>query len=220
METVVLSVTWAIDWMRRAAVLVDAHRTELSELDRKIGDGDHGDNLARGLAAVSAKLEAPSQPPALVGDVLRTAATTLMSTVGGASGPLYGTALLRAARVSARAELDSQGVVVLLEACLEGVRDRGGAAVGDKTMLDAWAPAAEAAARAATQGASPAQVLRAAALAAREGTAGTALLTAVRGRASYLGEASVGVADPGAASTALVIEAAHDAAVATDRCAA
>src|SRR5690606_15180990 len=102
---------------RRTAVLVAAHRTELSELDRKIGDGDHGENLARGFAAVVAKLDAQPQQPALVGDVLRTAATTLMSTVGGASGPLYGTAFLRASRASSRVELDAQGVVVLLEAC-------------------------------------------------------------------------------------------------------
>jgi len=209
-----LGVTWALDWMRRAAALVDAHREELGELDRQIGDGDHGDNLARGLHAVLVRLEELDGPPAAVGEVMRIAATTLMSTVGGASGPLYGTAFLRASRVSARAELDSEGVVVLLEACLDGVRDRGGAAVGDKTMADAWSPAAEAAAEAADRGADPVEVLRAAALAARSGVAATAALTAVRGRASYLGELSVGVADPGAASTALVIEAAHDAAVA------
>jgi len=212
----VLSVAWALEWMRRSAALVAERRGELSELDRRIGDGDHGENLARGLEAVVTRLE--EQPrPRLVGEVLRTAATTLMSTVGGASGPLYGTAFLRASRVCARPELDAQGVVVLLEACLEGVRDRGGALAGDKTMLDAWVPAAEAAARAAESGADPVEVLEAAALAAREGSSATAALAAVRGRASFLGELSIGVADPGAASTALVLEAAHEAALAGAR---
>jgi len=199
--------------MRRAAALVGAHRTELSELDRQIGDGDHGENLARGLEVVVARLEAQPEA-ALVGDVMRTVATTLMSTVGGASGPLYGTAFLRAARATARPSLDADGVVVLLEACLEGVRDRGGAQVGDKTMLDAWVPAAEAAARAAEEGADVVEVLRRAAQAAREAAEGTAGMAAARGRASLLGELSVGVADPGASSTALVLAAAHEAALA------
>lgn len=215
-----LGVSWTLDWMRRTAALVAAHRTELSELDRQIGDGDHGENLARGFAAVVARLDGSTEPPRLVGEVLRTVATTLMSTVGGASGPLYGTAFLRASRASSRSEIDAQGVVVLLEACLEGVRDRGGADVGDKTMLDAWAPAAEAAARAAESGAGPVEVLHAAAVAARGGAQSTAQLAAVRGRASFLGELSVGVADPGATSTALVIEAAHEAALAASRRAA
>ena len=208
-----LGARWALDWMRRAAALVGAHRTELSELDRQIGDGDHGENLARGLEAVVARLEAQPEA-ALVGDVMRTVATTLMSTVGGASGPLYGTAFLRAARATARPSLDADGVVVLLEACLEGVRDRGGAQVGDKTMLDAWVPAAEAAARAAEEGADVVEVLRRAAQAAREAAEGTAGMAAARGRASLLGELSVGVADPGASSTALVLAAAHEAALA------
>jgi len=209
-----LGVTWALDWMRRTAALVVAHREELSELDRQIGDGDHGENLARGFTAVITKLDEQPTPLQHVGEVLRIAATTLMSTVGGASGPLYGTAFLRASRATARTELDAEGMVALLEACLEGVRDRGGAALGDKTMADAWFPAAEAAAQSAEHGATPVEVLRAATLAARRGVEATAQLAAVRGRASFLGDLSIGVADPGAASTALVIEAAHDAAVA------
>lgn len=207
-----LSVTWALDWMRRTSQLVDAHRDELVELDRRIGDGDHGENLARGFRAVLARLEA-APPPALVSDVLLVAATTIMSTVGGASGPLYGTAFLRAARVTARESLDTQGVVAMLEACLDGVLQRGGAVAGDKTMVDAWAPAAEAAAAAANGGGGPVEVLRAATRAAREGAEASAGLTAVKGRASFLGERSVGVADPGAMSTVLIVEAAHDAAV-------
>lgn len=214
-----LGVTWARDWMRRTSRLVDAHRAELVELDRRIGDGDHGENLARGFGAVIVRLEA-APPPTHVSDVLLVAATTVMSTVGGASGPLYGTAFLRAARVTARESLDAQGVVAMLEACLDGVLQRGGAQVGDKTMVDAWAPAAEAAAEAANAGAGPVEVLQAATLAAREGATATAALTAAKGRASFLGERSVGVADPGATSTALIVGAAHDAAVAALRDAA
>lgn len=212
-----LGVAWALEWMRSAAALVDAHRAELVELDRQIGDGDHGENLARGFATVVARLDELPARPALVSDVLRVAATTIMSTVGGASGPLYGTAFLRASRVTARESIDVHGVVAMLEACVDGANQRGGAAVGDKTMVDALAPAAESAARAAASGAGPVDVLRAAARAARAGAEATAGLTAVKGRASYLGERSVGVADPGAVSSALVIEAAYDAAVAARR---
>lgn len=215
-----LGVAWALDWMRGAAARVEHHKDELVELDRQIGDGDHGANLARGLATVVARLEELSSPPALVSDVLRVAATTVMSTVGGASGPLYGTAFLRAARVTARPELDPQGLVAMLEACVDGAHQRGGAVVGDKTMVDALAPAAEAAARAAAEGADVVGVLRAASLAARAGAESTAGLTAVKGRASYLGERSVGVADPGAVSSALVVEAAYEAAAAAMRRAA
>src|SRR5690554_3556899 len=199
-----LGVAWALDWMRGTAALVEAHREELVELDRQIGDGDHGENLARGFATVVARLDELPAPPALVSDVLRVAATTIMSTVGGASGPLFGTAFLRASRVTARDTLDGQGVVAMLEACVDGAHQRGGAVVGDKTMVDALAPAAESAARAASGGAGPVEVLRAATTAARGGAESTAALTAVKGRASYLGERSVGVADPGAVSSALV----------------
>lgn len=208
-----LGVAWALEWMRGAATLVRAHREELVELDRQIGDGDHGENLARGFASVVARLDTMAEAPALVSDVLRVAATTVMSTVGGAAGPLYGTAFLRASRVTARSELDALGVVALLEACVDGAHQRGSAVVGDKTMVDALAPAAEAAARAAAMGAGPVEVLRAAAAAARTGAESTAALTAAKGRASYLGERSVGVADPGAVSSALIIEAAYHAAV-------
>src|SRR6478735_175652 len=120
-----VDVAWAIDWVRRSAQTIAEHRDELVELDRQIGDGDHGENLDRGFRAVVAKLDALDAPPAEIGDVLKLVATTLMSTVGGAAGPLYGTAYLRAAKVTAAAELDSAGVVALLEAALEGIVARG-----------------------------------------------------------------------------------------------
>jgi len=212
-----LDVAWADRWTRLSAERITAARDELTELDRQIGDGDHGENLDRGFRAVVAKLDGSAsgeQPPAQIGDVLKLVATTLMSSVGGASGPLYGTAYLRAAKVTGLAELDAQGVVALLEGALEGITARGKAQVGEKTMVDAWQPAVDAAEAAANGGASPADVLAAAADAARAGAEATVPLVATKGRASYLGERSAGHQDPGATSTAILLEAARDAATA------
>jgi dihydroxyacetone kinase-like protein len=203
-----LGAAWAVAWTRRTAEVVTEHRDELIELDRQIGDGDHGENLTRGFTAVVAKLDALEEQPADVGAVLKLVATTLMSTVGGAAGPLYGTAYLRAAKVTGLPELDSAAVVALLEAGLEGIVVRGKASPGEKTMVDAWTPAVEAAVAAADAGASPAAVLAAAAEAARGGAAATIPLVATKGRASYLGERSAGHQDPGATSTALILDAA------------
>ncbi len=203
-----LDAAWAVAWTRETAQAVATRREELIELDRQIGDGDHGENLARGFTAVVAKLDTLEQPPADVGAVLKLVATTLMSTVGGAAGPLYGTAYLRAAKVTGLPELDSGAVVAMLEAALEGVVVRGKAGPGEKTMVDAWTPAVEAAVAAADAGASPAAVLAAAAEAARSGAEATVPLVATKGRASYLGERSAGHQDPGATSTALLLEAA------------
>lgn len=203
-----LDVAWAVDWVRTSAATVVEHRDELIELDRQIGDGDHGENLKRGFTAVVAKLDALEAPPATIGDVLKLVATTLMSTVGGAAGPLYGTAYLRAAKACGAGTVDSAGVVALLEAGLEGIVARGKATTGEKTMVDAWSPAAEAAAKAAADGAEPAQVLEAAARAAASGAESTIPLVATKGRASYLGERSAGHLDPGARSSQLLLEAA------------
>ncbi|MGN8246750.1 dihydroxyacetone kinase subunit DhaL [Cellulomonas soli] len=207
-----LDVAWAVDWTRRSARVVTEHREELIELDRQIGDGDHGENLHRGYSAVVARLDALEAPPETVGEVLKLVATTLMSTVGGAAGPLYGTAYLRAAKVSAAPVLDSAGAVALLEAALEGIVARGKATTGEKTMVDAWTPAVEAAVVSAGAGATPGDVLAAAADAAADGAQATIPLVATKGRASYLGERSAGHLDPGAASSALILRAAADAA--------
>lgn len=212
-----LDVAWADRWTRLSAERIAAARDELTELDRQIGDGDHGENLDRGFRAVVAKLDgaaAGDQPPGQIGDVLKLVATTLMSSVGGASGPLYGTAYLRAAKVTGLAELDAHGVVALLEGALEGITARGKAQLGEKTMVDAWQPAVDAAEGAADGGASTADVLAAAAAAARAGAEATIPLVATKGRASYLGERSAGHQDPGATSTAILLEAARDAATA------
>ncbi|MFS0703184.1 dihydroxyacetone kinase subunit DhaL [Cellulomonas sp. 179-A 9B4 NHS] len=211
-----LDVAWALDWVRRSAATVTEHRDELVELDRLIGDGDHGENLARGFAAVVGRLEALPEPPAQVGDVLRLVATTLMSTVGGAAGPLYGTAYLRASKATATGALDSDGVVAMLEAALDGVVTRGRAGPGEKTMVDAWTPAVAAAVEAADQGAPPSEVLASAARAAHDGAEATVPLVATKGRASYLGERSVGHLDPGARSSELLLVAAAEAAAAAD----
>ncbi|MCL2454388.1 MAG: dihydroxyacetone kinase subunit DhaL [Micrococcales bacterium] len=207
-----VDVGWAIDWARRAAATVVEHRDELIELDRQIGDGDHGENMARGFVAVLARIDALTERPAQVGDVLRMVATTLMSTVGGAAGPLYGTAYLRAATVTAAPTLGPVDIVAMLEAALEGVVARGRARVGEKTMVDAWAPAVTEAAAAADAGGDPTAVLRAAAVGASAGAASTVPLVATKGRASYLGERSAGHLDPGARSTELLLVAAAEAA--------
>lgn len=207
-----LDVTWAIAWVRGTADTVAEHRDELVELDRQIGDGDHGENLTRGFSAVIQRLDALEEPPAEVGDVLKLVATTLMSTVGGAAGPLYGTAYLRAAKATGVPELDSAGVVALLEGALEGIVVRGKSTTGEKTMVDAWSPAVEAAVAAADAGQDPAGVLAAAADAAERGAEATIPMVATKGRASYLGERSAGHRDPGAESSALVLRAAARAA--------
>jgi phosphoenolpyruvate---glycerone phosphotransferase subunit DhaL len=187
--------------VRAAAEVVAAHRDELVELDRVIGDGDHGENLRRGFLAVVAALdESEQQTPA---EVLRLVAKTLISKVGGAAGPLYGTAFLRAATaVGDQPTLEARQAVAAMEAALAGVVARGKAAPGDKTMVDALTPAVDAAK---ADGGSLAEVLAAAADAASTGAESTVPLVARKGRASYLGERSAGHLDPGARSTALLL---------------
>lgn len=204
--------TWVRGWLRRSAEVIAQHRGELGALDREIGDGDHGENLDRGFTAVLEQIETlPAD--ATPGALLRSAAMSLVSKVGGASGPLYGTALLKASDAVGHAEsLDASGVVALLTAARDGIVLRGKAAPGDKTMVDAWAPAVEAASAAAGEGKTPAEVLVAAAQAAAHGAVATEPLVAHKGRASYLGERAVGHRDPGAESTALLLQAAADAA--------
>jgi len=211
-----VDVTWATAWVRGSARTVFEHRVELIELDRQIGDGDHGENLARGFTAVLTRLDALEMAPADIGEVLRLVATTLMSTVGGAAGPLYGTAYLRAAKVTGFPELDSAGVVAMLEAGLEGIVVRGKASPGEKTMVDAWTPAVAAAVAAAAAGAEPDRVLAEAAEAAELGAVATIPLLATKGRASYLGERSIGHQDPGATSSALILREAAIAAAGRD----
>jgi len=196
--------------IRAAAAVVDRHRDELVALDRAIGDGDHGENMKRGFTAVLSKLDGPLDTP---GAALKLVAMTLISTVGGAAGPLYGTAFLRAATsLGDAAELTPQSVVDALDAALGGVVSRGRAEVGDKTMVDALSSAVAAARDRRAAGGDIAAVLDAAAGGAAQGAESTVPLVARKGRASYLGERSAGHLDPGARSTALLLRAFADAA--------
>ncbi|NYF13781.1 dihydroxyacetone kinase-like protein [Pseudoclavibacter sp. JAI123] len=203
---------WARTWVELSAASMAEHRTELIHLDRNIGDGDHGENMDRGFQAALGKLST-LEDGATPADVLKLLATTLISTVGGAAGPLYGTAFLKGAvALKGKAELDPADVAVFVEAASAGLQQRGKAQPGDKTMVDAWSPAASAAQKASDAGEDAVSVLRAAAFAAVEGAAATEPLVARKGRASYLGERSAGHRDPGAQSTAYLLGAAVEAA--------
>jgi dihydroxyacetone kinase-like protein len=197
-----------IAWMDETSAVIAAQADHLTQLDSAIGDGDHGVNLARGFRAVGEALAssgADGMPP---GRQLILAGKTLVSTVGGASGPLWGTALRRAGRALGEvAELDSAGLADALDAALAGVVDLGAAESGDKTMVDALRPAALALRAAVEAGAPFAEALEAAANAAADGARATVPMQARKGRASYLGERSIGHEDPGAASTALIVAA-------------
>ena len=205
-----LDAAWALRWIELAAAQVAEQRDYLVDLDRAIGDGDHGENMDRGFkAAVEALGQAQ---PGSIAEVLKTVAKTLMSTVGGAAGPRYGTAFLRASKAAGDGELDGAGVAAVIAGALDGIQARGKATTGEKTMVDAWTPALEAARAAAEAGSDPLAVLEAAATAAEAGAAATEPMRATKGRASYLGERSIGHLDPGAVSTSLILRTAVRAA--------
>ncbi|WP_022884047.1 dihydroxyacetone kinase subunit DhaL [Glaciibacter superstes] len=207
-----LDTAWVTAWINRSTEVISENRVALITLDRDIGDGDHGENMDRGFQAVSTKLDTLS-PDATPGDALKLVATTLISTVGGAAGPLYGTAYLKAAAaVGSAPELDGAAIVALLTAARDGIVLRGKAESGDKTMVDAWTPAVEAAEIAQQAGSSEVEILAAAADAAEAGAVATEPLVARKGRASYLGERAIGHRDPGAQSSALLLRAAADTA--------
>jgi phosphoenolpyruvate---glycerone phosphotransferase subunit DhaL len=196
-----------VDALHAAAGVIAEHRAELIELDRAIGDGDHGENMNRGFVAIVSTLD--ERLPDGPGAAMKLAATMLISKVGGAAGPLYGTAFLRAASsVGGAEELDVPAVTAALRAALDGVQARGKAVAGDKTMVDALIPAVVAAeATAGAAGAEVTAVLAAVAAAAAKGAESTVDMVARKGRASYLGERSAGHLDPGARSTALILAA-------------
>ena len=208
----VLDANWAVKWLTLCAQAMAEHRVELIELDRAIGDSDHGENMDRGFQAVLAKLG--ESTPETPGAALKMTAMTLMSKVGGAAGPLYGTAFLRAATaLGDSAEIDPAAWANALEAARDGIVARGKAESGDKTMVDAWTPAVDAARAAADgSGTDVLSVLVAAAEAAEAGAVSTDPMVARKGRASYLGERSAGHRDPGAVSSALILRAAVGAA--------
>jgi dihydroxyacetone kinase-like protein len=194
-------------WMTLVAESVKDQRDYLTQLDAAIGDGDHGVNMDRGFDAVGKALAA--QGDSLTpGKLLTVAGKTLVSTVGGASGPLWGTAFRRAGRaLGDREELDGQDLVGALQAALDGVVELGAAQPGDKTMVDALGPAIDALSASLDAGEPLDRALAAASQAAEEGAKATVPLQARKGRASYLGERSIGHQDPGATSAALVMAA-------------
>jgi phosphoenolpyruvate---glycerone phosphotransferase subunit DhaL len=195
------------NWLRESATAVSAQCDYLTQLDSAIGDGDHGLNMRRGFDSVTKALagQDDSLPP---GRLLIVAGKTLVSTVGGASGPLWGTALRRAGRsLGDVTEFEGEDLAQALDAALGGVVELGAAAIGDKTMVDALGPAVDAMNHAVEAERPTALALTAAAEAAEEGMRATIPMQARKGRASYLGERSIGHQDPGATSTALILRA-------------
>jgi phosphoenolpyruvate---glycerone phosphotransferase subunit DhaL len=198
-----------LGWVKTFVSTIAENREYLTKLDSAIGDADHGINMHRGMQAALAKLE--DHPDGDVGALLKTVGMTLVSTVGGAGGPLYGTLFLQMGMATAgKAELSSEDWQGALEAGLAGVQMRGKAEPGDKTMVDVLVPASDALSAAIADGASFGDALRRSAEAAEEGMKATIPLVARKGRASYLGERSAGHQDPGATSTYLLLKTAAD----------
>ena len=199
-----------VRWIRAFAAEVGAKKEQLTQLDAAVGDGDHGINMDRGMSAVLAKLDATTEEQD-IGALLKTVGMTLVSTVGGAGGPLYGTLFLQmGTAVSGKDELGPDDWAAALEAGIAGVQARGKAEPGDKTMIDALIPGRDALKAALAGGASFEDALRQSADAAEQGMRDTIPLVARKGRASYLGERSAGHQDPGATSSHLLLEAAAE----------
>ena len=194
------------DVVREMAAAMEENKRYLTKLDSEIGDGDHGNNMNRGFQAALDRLGGAD--PSTPADVLKAVSMALISKVGGAAGPLYGTAFLRASSaLGDKEEVSAEDAAEALEAALGGIKQRGKAEVGDKTIVDALEPAVEAAKEAAGE-VSVSGVFRSAADAAKEGAESTVPLIARRGRASYLGARSAGHQDPGATSTYMLLDAA------------
>ncbi len=196
-------------WLLRYADCIDAQAEVLTELDAAIGDADHGANMVRGMSKVRIRLLDGSEPATDVAALFRTVAMTLISSVGGAAGPLYGAFFLRAAQapeVAGCTAVNCMQLAAMLRAGAEGVQNRGKAALGEKTMLDVLFPAVGALEQAAVDGLAPADALNAARDAARDGLQATVAMEARKGRASYLGLRSVGHQDPGGTSSYYLFE--------------
>ena len=200
---------YVVQFVRAFAKVMSENREYLTDLDSAIGDADHGINMDRGMSAALSKLD--GVPEGDVGNLFKTVGMTLVSTVGGAAGPLYGTLFMQMGMaVASKPELSSQDWAEALTKGLEGVVMRGKAELGDKTMVDALTPARDALKEALDEGASFDDALRRSAAAAEEGMKGTIPLVARKGRASYLGERSAGHQDPGATSSYLLLKTAAD----------
>jgi dihydroxyacetone kinase-like protein len=202
--------TDVLAWIRRFGAEMAEHRAELTKLDAAIGDGDHGTNMDRGMRKALERLDGVEGED--IGTALKAVGMALVSSVGGAAGPLYGTLFMQmGSATGGRGALDVAGFADALEAGVNGLQARGRAEPGDKTMVDALLPALETLRTAAREGAEPADALRRSAAAAEEGMKATVPMEARKGRASYLGPRSVGHQDPGATSSQLLIRSAAEA---------
>lgn len=198
-----------IAWLNNCGQVIAENKDYLTQLDSDIGDGDHGANMDRGFKAALAKL--PSVADKDIGTIFKSIGMTLVSTVGGAGGPLYGTFFMQAGATSAnKLELSAADWAAALESAINGVISRGKANPGDKTMVDALLPALAAMKQAVIDGAELGDALRRSAAAAEQGMKDTIPLVARKGRASYLGERSAGHQDPGATSSYLLLKSAAD----------
>jgi dihydroxyacetone kinase-like protein len=195
-----------VQWLEHTAVVLNDNKDYLSRLDSPIGDADHGINMSRGFNAVLGKL--PSVADKDIGNILKATGMALISSVGGASGPLYGTFFLRSGAASmSKAELNTEDLLQLFFDGVDGIVQRGRPQLGDKTMFDAWAPALHAMQAAVVNGDDVVVALRLTVAAAEQGMKNTIPLQARKGRASYLGERSIGHQDPGATSSYLILKA-------------
>lgn len=194
-----------VQWLYNLADVLSENKEYLTKLDSAIGDADHGINMKRGFDRVIEKL--PTVADKDIGNVLKTTGMTLISSVGGASGPLYGTFFMRGGMAAAaKEEVSGDDLVTLLQAGVDGIVQRGRAQLGDKTMVDAWMPALDAMKESLGNGSSTLEALEAAVAAAEQGMKDTIPLQAKKGRASYLGERSIGHQDPGATSSYLMLK--------------
>ena len=199
-----------VKWLEATAAVLNENKAYLTELDSAIGDADHGSNMDRGFKKVMEKL--PTMTDKDIGNIMKTTGMTLISSVGGASGPLYGTFFMRSGMATAsKEELSDDDLYKMLKAGVDGIVQRGRAQLEDKTMFDAWSPALDALQGAIADGQDVVGALETAVSAAEEGMKATIPLQAKKGRASYLGERSIGHQDPGATSSYLMLNALLDA---------
>jgi dihydroxyacetone kinase-like protein len=195
-----------VQWLEHTAAVLNDNKDYLTQLDSPIGDADHGINMSRGFKAVLGKL--PSVADKDIGNILKTTGMALISSVGGASGPLYGTFFMRSGAASmSKEELNNEDLLQLFFDGVDGIVQRGRPQLGDKTMFDAWAPALEAMQAALDSGDDIVTAVRSTVAAAEQGMKNTIGLQARKGRASYLGERSIGHQDAGATSTFLLLKA-------------
>lgn len=193
-----------VQWLEKTAAVLSENKEYLTQLDAAIGDADHGINMDRGFRKVMEKL--PTVADKDIGNILKTTGMTLISSVGGAAGPLYGTFYLRSGMaVPAKEELGDDDLIKMLQAGVDGIVQRGRAVLEDKTMFDTWAPALEALKASLADGNDQVTAVRSAVVAGEQGMKDTIPLQARKGRASYLGERSIGHQDPGATSSYLIL---------------